>query len=104
MSFSTRLALSIAVLVALCGVIGAAALVTIGDLHARLGATDERYDEIRGLYEIGQRAATARVLLGAPARNEAEIRRQLLAGLREADRVLESRPGPSARALHDIRA
>ncbi len=99
MSFSTRLALSIAVLVACSGVLGVAALVTIGDLHARLGATDELYDELRGLYEIGQRAATARVLLNAPSRNDSEIRRQLIAALRETDRLIPAAPSASRDAL-----
>jgi signal transduction histidine kinase len=105
MSFSTRLALSIAVLVALSAVLGVAALAAIGDLHARLAASDEMYEELRGVYEIGQRAATAQALLEAPLRNEAEIRRQLLACVRGADELIPSASAESlAGPLRSIRA
>lgn len=88
MSFNARLALSIMVLVACTGVMGIAGLFTLNELHARAGASEELYDELRGVYEIGHRAATARLLLNAANPDDAEIRRQLIGALRETDQLL----------------
>ncbi len=100
MRFSIRLALSIAVLVACTAVMGIAGLLAVNDAQDRFRATDERYEELRGLYEIGHRAAAARLLLNATPPDAPEIRHQLVAALRETDRLLalagETPGGPRA--------
>lgn len=89
MSFSIRLALSIAVLVACTATMGLAALWTMSRLHERLTDTDERYEDLRGLYEIGSRATTARLLLNAAPRDATEFRRQLVGAMQATDRLLQ---------------
>jgi len=86
MRYSRRLALGITILVGCTALTGGAGLLALTDLNARLAATDDRYDDLRGLYEVGHRAATARLLMNADGQ-DAEVTRQLLAGLRETGRL-----------------
>lgn len=92
MNFSLRLALSLAALVTCTAVMGVAALAAMNQQHRRVQTTNDRYDDLRGLYEIGSRAVTARLLLNAGAVDTTEVRQQLLAAVQAADRLLARLP------------
>lgn len=111
MNFSIRLALSIAILVACTAVTGMAAVIAMNDQHVRLQTTDERYEELRALYEVGSRASAARLLLGQASPDGVEVRRQLLAAVQATDRLLAlssdtpiAHPGKLRATLENIRS
>jgi len=97
-----RLTLSLSTLIACCALLGASALVGLWLGSRHFATADDQYRQLRSLYEIGFRCASARSALNAPAPDIDAIRRNLIAASQEADN-LASRPDASD-SLRTVRA
>jgi len=86
MSVGRRLFWSLSALVACAALVGGVAIAGLVSLGRHHRSTEEQYEQLRAIYEVGQHAATARYLLDgdAPA---SLIRAQLLAATPAARRI-----------------
>lgn len=107
MGLRVRLALWIALLIAGIALVAGAGIVGLFGLRARLESTRREDARLRGVYEIGHRAAMARQMLRADAADRGDIVRQLegaLSACASLSRDASAGDAADAPAVEGIRA
>lgn len=87
MSLSTRLILSVLIFLTCTGLLGVSALTGMRGMRTHFDAAAERYEQLRTLYEIGNRAAITRQLLAAEEPNRELIGAQLAVAIQAVGRA-----------------
>ena len=87
MSLSTRLILSVLIFLTCTGLLGVSALTGMRGMRTHFDAAAEQYEQLRTLYEIGNRAAITRQLLAAEEPNRELIGAQLAVAIQAVGRA-----------------
>lgn len=87
MTVGRRLILSLGTLVLCVAAVAGVGVYGIGSLDTRYRAAEERYGDLRSLYEIGSHVAAIRTLLNAGGADEQSVRRHLAAAAEQAGKL-----------------
>lgn len=101
MTLARKLALHIVALVAALLLIGGASVWGLMGMSKHFDVAEDRYDQLRAVYEVGHHAASARLLINAQIKDADAVSAEIGTALRLAEELQKREPSPAIASIID---